>query len=270
MTAVDFSAVLPTANRRLFVEQAIRYWRRGRATLGSWAKTELVIVDSGSWALDRKLESDGVRIVRGAEKMKIGDALNLGICESSGKYVTILNDDDWYGAKWLLAAIVALEASAGELVGLSRHMRYDLFRRGAVGPSLEPFPAEGMISALGGTLSFTRGLWQKCPFRSESIGEDLFFLEDVFNRTGQRIDQIDGFDSFVYISHALNVTGRRPILPDKDCTAKARLNMGADVEWYDAISELCNDGHIELRRYDWHLPPPTPMAGMKMLGWRRG
>jgi hypothetical protein len=173
-------SVVMSTNRPEFLEHAISQISRQ-----SYPWRELVVALHGNgftkgvedW-LEEKTE-DPLHIVRVAETLTLGDALNAGTEAATGELITKWDDDDWYGTQHLWDLVQAMEYSGAQLVGKAAEFVYlaelDLtIRRIVTG-------AETSSTTLaGGTLMLRRDdLLHLGGWRRVRRHVDLGLIEDV-------------------------------------------------------------------------------------------
>src|SRR6267154_6816708 len=85
------SCLMPTANRRRFVPQAIRYF-----LAQDFPKKELIIIDDGEEvAGDLVPEDERIRYLRLPAKTVLGEKRNRAAAEARGEIIVHWDDDDW-------------------------------------------------------------------------------------------------------------------------------------------------------------------------------
>jgi glycosyltransferase involved in cell wall biosynthesis len=91
------SCITPTANRRRFVPQAIRYF-----LAQDYSNKELLVVDDGEEAVDDLVpEDEWIRYIRLPRKTVLGEKRNHAAAEARGEIIVHWDDDDW-NAPWRL------------------------------------------------------------------------------------------------------------------------------------------------------------------------
>lgn len=263
MSRPEIVCVMPTKNRRLFVARAIHYFER--ATVHAAARAQLVIVDGGTWPLSPAITGPHT-VIRCAPNTSIGTMRNMGMWASDAPYGFDLDDDDFYSSLWLSISLEVLLDTPAGFCGCSSHSTYDMIRKRAWHAQV----TNERHVASGATFGFTRELWKQSPFPDSSDGEDHAFLKAAERLTGEHMGHVPGEDQFVYVRHALNVTGNfAEGRIDVEHTARVRGFFGRDVEWYDAMAEMMNGGEMAIRRRDWFLPAPAAGVSSRAIGCRR-
>ncbi|HEY4281133.1 MAG TPA: glycosyltransferase [Conexibacter sp.] len=216
------SCVMPTADRRAFVGQAIRYFLRQ-----DYGARELIVIDDGDEDVGRLIPRDErIRYVRLQTRRPLGAKLNLGCELARGELIAHWDDDDWIGSDRLSRQVAAL--AGGDACGLVDLLTYQLetgraWRQGAQAPAR-------------GTLLYRRELWSRQPFR-ENAGRDADLVPgDAVRASG------DG-DFYIALIHAGNA-GRR-VVPGTDWTpvplSAVSERLGLDRAFYAGLRN--GDGH---------------------------
>lgn len=162
------SCILATRNRPQFFQQAIRCFLRQ-----TYQPSELIVVDDGEEgvaSLCRGLER--VRYVRLNQPTPTGAKLNIGIRHAQGTILQKLDDDDYYHPDFLRLAVTQLPAEnrANCLVA------WDCFLILLAGEKQVRFSGHGWKA--GGSLCFSRKLWERINFREVPSAVDSWFLRD--------------------------------------------------------------------------------------------
>jgi len=167
------SCIMPTANHRDRVPQAIALFRRQ-----TYPHRELIIIDDGEDSVadlipdEATLRAEGaaIRYVRLDGRRTLGQKRNFGGEAAQGPIIAHWDDTTWY-APWRLSyqlgALVQREADG---CGLDSLLQYDP----AAGTAWLSGPEPALF---GGTLCYRRALWLARPFE-ESDDSDAAFLRD--------------------------------------------------------------------------------------------
>jgi glycosyltransferase involved in cell wall biosynthesis len=162
------SCILATRNRKPFLQQAIKYFCRQE-----YPHKELIIVDDSSQAAGDIVPDDArISYIRLHEQMPLGRKLNLGIQASSGPLLQKLDDDDYYHPNFLATTVTLLQGAdpTQAIVGL------DCFLVLIAATGELKLSGHGWCA--GGTLCFSRQLWEHAPFREVPRAVDWWFLQD--------------------------------------------------------------------------------------------
>jgi glycosyltransferase involved in cell wall biosynthesis len=229
MYAPLVSAIMPTADRRAFVPQAIRCFLNQ-----DYAPRELLVVDDGADAIADLVPADErIRYIRLETPLALGRKRNHACAMTRGEVIVHWDDDDW-SAPWRIRAQVDALFSAGvDACGLSRLLFYDPVERRAWDYR---YPDGGAGWVAGGTLCYRRDWWQRSPFPDLGSGEDTCFARNV--RPGCLLPLADN-RLYVATVHARNTSPRpvtgppfAPLLP-----AVVESLLGADL---GAIAAACS------------------------------
>lgn len=262
------SCICITQNRRFFLRQAVRYFDRARTAFlhgGPLAApvpdVELVVLDGGDGASNERLriddgndgegtflcEVDGVRYFHepSPPHAKTGPLHNRACELARGDIIIQWDDDDWQAPDRIVKQVTALEdrkrhtvqvagmPEEGAFAYTSRFWWYHLGQRQAC-------PARSWVTgggSAGATFAYHRKAWEACPFRDVDQGEDNFFWQDHAARGTPMIDMLDP-SLVVYIRHNRNGSHAVSDAYTPDDTERARAVMGADVPFYDELSEI--------------------------------
>ena len=194
------SCIMPTADRRIFVPQAIRYFQRQ-----TYPHRELVILDDGRQELADLIPSDSrVRYVRMDHKATMGAKHNLACELARGEVIVHWDDDDWM-ADWRLSyqVEILLAHSVSTLCGLKRLYFYD--------PSAEQaweyiYSADERPWVSGGTFCYRREFWQAHRFPDMNEGADTVF---VWGLRDAEIFAHIRHDFYVGVVHTANTSPKR-------------------------------------------------------------
>lgn len=193
------SCIMPTFNRRAWVEQAVMYFLRQ-----DYEPRELIVVDDGSEPVDDLLpKASEIRYVRLGQRESIGTKRNLGCEQARGEIIAHWDDDDWF-APWRLRYQVGQLLQGGvDVVGLNSLLYWEPQARRAWRYC---YPADARPWIHDPTFCYSRELWQRCPFPDTSEGIDTRYLWDG---PGKRIAALDDPSFYVGIIHAGNTSPKR-------------------------------------------------------------
>jgi glycosyltransferase involved in cell wall biosynthesis len=162
------SCIMPTANRRAFVPQAIRQF-----IAQDYPERELIVIDDGQDSIaDLIPQVDSVRYVRLDRRTALGEKRNLACEIARGELVAHWDDDDWMAPQWLESQVQTLLGQGADICGLDKVFFYAPDTRQAwryVYDGAQPW-------VCGGTLCYTRELWQRARFPPTNVGEDNAFV----------------------------------------------------------------------------------------------
>jgi glycosyltransferase involved in cell wall biosynthesis len=158
---------MPTRNRAEFAARAVQYFLQQ-----SYKESELIVVDDGTEPLKLPPCDSRIRYIRFHKQLNTGGKLNLGISESRGEVLQRIDDDDYYHDYFIETALRHLTCRGLDraIVAWGYFLVYlageDCARNWNLG-----WPA-------GGTLCFSRNVWEKSHFRDLPIGADEWFTKD--------------------------------------------------------------------------------------------
>lgn len=163
------SCVMPTADRRAFVPQAIGYFLRQ-----SYPNKELVIVDDGADSVADLVPDDPqLRYIRLSGQRTLGAKRNLCVEAARGELIMHWDDDDWMVPHRISTQVAALLRAGAEICG----MRRVLFFEPASGETwMYDYPARGKPWVAGNTLLYSRAFWRRAPFADVQVASDLGFI----------------------------------------------------------------------------------------------
>ena len=260
------SCIMPTADRRAFVAQAIRYFLRQ-----DYEPKELIIVDDGSDAVSDLVPADGrVRYVRLTEKLSVGAKRNLACETARGQIIAHWDDDDWHAPHRLRYQVESLLGAGAELCGISTLLFYDVRGGGRAWRYVYPSSQKRWVS--GSSLCYTREFWAGNRFREINVGEDARF---VWSRPAARMCVLPDAGFHIGIIHKGNVSPKNTAgsywqpHPADDI----RRLLGSDVKFYDDLAagravraEAGTEARVEAQGNDTHPvaarvadAPPVPV-----------
>jgi len=188
------SILTPTANRRAFIPQLLRNYRRQDYPAG---RMELVVLDDGEDCVADLLQNQpGVRYIRLDEKTLLGRKRNLLAEYAKGDILVHMDDDDYYPPRRVNHAVATLSASEALIAGSSLMYVYDctrnkLFQMGPFGPN----------HATNGTFAYKREYLADNRFDDNAIIRD----EALFTRNFTNpMVQLDARLAIVCMAHARN------------------------------------------------------------------
>lgn len=163
------TCIMPTANRRAFVAQGVRYF-----LAQNYAEKELVIVDDGAESVaDLVSENASARYFRLEKPLSVGAKRNFAAQQAVGEILVHWDDDDW-SAPWRLRyQVEQLVAAQADICGLDHVWFYapDEHRAWEY-----VYPHSDRPWVYGATLSYTRAFWEKHRFPEINVGEDARFV----------------------------------------------------------------------------------------------
>ena len=123
----------------------------------------------------------------------LGDCLNRGTEVASGRYIAKMDDDDYYGKRYLSDAVLAASFSDADVVGKGLYFVY--FEATDTTALREAIPEHTFTSSVttGGALFVRTEVAREIPFDSISLKEDTNF-QRAASQAGFRIYSADRFN----------------------------------------------------------------------------
>jgi glycosyltransferase involved in cell wall biosynthesis len=150
---------------------------------------EIIVVDDSVVPYDAGAFSD-IRVVRVTPGAPLGQKLNIGASVSRADLLVKIDDDDWYGPRFLRLmadGIVDHDVAFVQPFNIVDTRTLNVHRADA-----------GRCSGSG--ITFRRAVWIRSPFRSERCQVDAWFLLDALEN-GFRCTPVDVDDEFLYLRH---------------------------------------------------------------------
>jgi glycosyltransferase involved in cell wall biosynthesis len=189
---------MPTADRRRFVAQSIRYFMAQ-----DYPSKELIVVDDGADAVEDLMPADPrVRYVPIDRKTVLGAKRNLACRLAGGDLIAHWDDDDWHAPDRLRTQVAAMQTPHVDVSGCRSLLYYEPATDEAWRYEYPPGPPRWVA---GNTLCYRRQAWERSPFPEIAIGEDSAFTR---NRDPDRVAIIDG-DLVVGIIHPSNTSPKQ-------------------------------------------------------------
>ena len=189
------SCIMPTADRREFVPQAIRNF-----LAQDYEPRELIVLDDGRDSVADLIPSHGaIRYLRLDRKSTIGAKRNMACELARGEVIAHWDDDDWMAPTWLSSQVKALRSQGADICGLDKVFFYAPDARRAW-----QYVYDGRTPwVCGGTLCYLREFWRGAPFADIDVGEDNAFVWSVRSK---RI--VTNPDQHLYVArvHARNTS----------------------------------------------------------------
>lgn len=187
---------MPTANRRMWVALAIRYFQSQ-----DYANKELVILDDGADGVADLVPDDPqVRYVRVTRRVSLGAKRNQCVEASRGHFIMHWDDDDWMASHRISYQIDSLLRADAEVCGLRRMLFYEL----ATGRTwLYQYPSNQRPWLAGGSLLYTRDFWRRAPFPDIQVASDTRF---IYNQPLERAVALDDYNFYVAMIHPGNTS----------------------------------------------------------------
>jgi O-antigen biosynthesis protein len=190
------TCIMPTANRRRFVEKAIRYFDRQ-----TYGNRELIIIDDGDNPVeDLARGNEQIRYVHLDRPATVGAKRNLACEQARGEIIAHWDDDDWYAPNRLDYQVAAIARSSGAICGVNDLIYYDLRQRRAF---RYIYPRDQRPWLAGNALCYGVKAWARSRFNDIDVGEDALF---VWSATAQDVIALPDSRFIVAMIHSGNVS----------------------------------------------------------------
>jgi predicted O-methyltransferase YrrM len=222
------SCIMPTADRRMFVPHAIRYFQRQNYT-----NRELIILDDGSDPVSDLVPKDPqIRYIRMQERRSMGAKHNLACEQARGEIIVHWDDDDWF-ADWRLSYQVAelVKHPPMTVTGLSRVLFYRLTDRRAWE---YVYPGQQRPWVCGSTFCYQKEFWLRHPFPDMNEGADTAF---VWGLNGAGVVSLSNNGWMVGIIHSGNTSPKRTEDPAWHSLPTKEIHrlLNSDISLYDTL-----------------------------------
>ena len=194
------SCIMPTANRRAFVPQAIHYFLQQ-----DYPRRELIILDDGSEELADLVPTDSrIRYQRMDRRYTMGAKHNMACALARGDVVLHWDDDDWM-ANWRISYQLEslLAHPANTISGLAQLFFFD--------PRTEQaweyiYPMVNRPWVAGATFCYRREFWESHRHPDMNEGSDTVF---VWGLRDANVRALEKSDFYVAIVHPKNTSPKR-------------------------------------------------------------
>jgi hypothetical protein len=190
--------MMPTYNRRRFVEQSIRLF-----IAQDYANRELVILDDGEDEVSDLVPAGAsVRYVRMKGRSTIGEKRNVGAQDTDADIVVQWDDDDWYGPSRLSRQVGPLVAGRADLTAIHKSWLADLDEGRFYRRRFQPQRLSESLAV--GTIAMTTDLWRRSGrYPDASKREDItMFLRAT--DIGAHVESVANDGMYVYVRHGAN------------------------------------------------------------------
>jgi glycosyltransferase involved in cell wall biosynthesis len=223
------SCVMPTADRRRFVPQAIRYFQAQ-----DYPNRELVIVDDGKESVADLIPADpSIRYLRLTGKRSLGAKRNECVEAARGDLIMHWDDDDWMAAHRISYQLEALLREEAEVCGLERMLFYHIDKDEVW---LYQYPDRHCPWLAGGSLLYTREFWRRSPFPNIQVASDTRF---VWDRPMKRRVALSDYQFYVAMIHSANTSPKvftSPYWTRSDADLKSLI--GRDLVFYQSLNHV--------------------------------
>lgn len=222
------SCIMPTADRRHCVAQAIRLFQAQ-----DYPNKELVVVDDGVDAIEDLIPAGNsqIRYIRLAGTRTLGAKRNQCVMESRADLIMHWDDDDWMAPHRISYQVESMVRLKAEVCGLPRVLYYDLTTDQAW---LYEYPANDRPWLAGNTLLYTKEFWRRCPFPDIQVASDTHF---VWSQPLNRAAFLQDYTFYVAMIHPGNVSPKH--IHDIYWTpwsGDIKKIVGDDLEQYRSLS----------------------------------
>jgi glycosyltransferase involved in cell wall biosynthesis len=239
------SVLIPTRDRPRLLGLALQYYN-----YQSYPKKELIVIDDGElFPVDAAaVEAVGGRLIRVPTGTPTGTKLNAGAEQARGTFCQRMDDDDYYAPEFMERMIAgALEHQEDVCIPTLSFLLPFLFFEV---PTWEIRQSQ-RGNAPGGTMLFSRNVWESRPFRPMTIDEDVWFFADL-RRWGAEVVPVRATEYYLAVRHR-GFTGERGHV-------WTRQQTGQEVETYlkdrpihnrrpeDMLPEFALEVYRDLRR----------------------
>ncbi len=147
----------------------------------------------------RLAEKHGVgrfKLLTASRDVTLGECLNRCVAVSTGQVLTKMDDDDYYGPRYLLDLLHALDYSKADVVGKQAHYMY-FESNNATALRISHMEHRMTRFVMGPTITASREVFESHPFEALNRGEDTAFLKAV-STAGGSIYSADRFNFCQY------------------------------------------------------------------------
>lgn len=241
------SIITPTYNRRKLFTMALNNYENFNYPKN---KIEWVIIDDSP--KDEDSVEDLVSFMRNVkyirfrsteEPMTVASKRNIGVSNSSHKYIVHMDDDDYYPPESLLARIKILmkyESEGIECVGSTLIGTYNIMT------NVSSMSTDGPISLSEASMAYTKHFWEKRGFDDLCVrGEHKYFTENRF----EQIMDIPYSFVLIAINHRNNMTNELRGDDNMLKFSEKNARFGEVANFYDTWDMDTQMFIIDLRKY---------------------
>jgi len=196
--------------RPRFLEHMFRNYQRQK-----WANKEWIVVVNSPRANMARYRAMARRLpnirVFYLPYRSLGKCLNFACARANYSYISKMDDDEYYAARYIEGLMRAFRVSNADVVG-KRAMYIHLSGRRVI---IQRFTKENQFVkwVAGGTITFKKSVWKKVKFGDVTLGEDVRFLRRC-RRLGFKLYAGDKFNFCAlrrknYNSHTWKVSDQK-------------------------------------------------------------
>ena len=188
------SMILTTRDRPRFLRIALACYAHQ-----TYPARELIVVDDGDQAPADAgaITAVGGRLIRVEPGTRLGTKLNHGVSAARGALCQKMDDDDWYGPRFLETMMATRKEQQTDVCrpALSFLMPFLFFE-------LAPWEIRSSIpnNIPGATLLFEHDDWERRPFRNLPRDEDVWFFLDQL-RAGSITIPVRAVETYLAVRH---------------------------------------------------------------------
>jgi glycosyltransferase involved in cell wall biosynthesis len=163
------SCIMPTHNRRRWVQQSIAYFHRQ-----DYVRRELLILDDGDDDLARVVPDDPmIRYVRLEDRLVLGEKRNRACELAEGEIIAHWDDDDWQAPHRLSYQVNHLLQHGADICGPGSLLYFE-----PAGPRAWRYECPRGLGRwiAGNAMCYRKDLWSEHRFDPVAIGEDTRFI----------------------------------------------------------------------------------------------
>lgn len=201
------SCIMPTKNRRGFVEQALYYFEKQ-----DYPHKELIIVDDGDdLVVDLVSQRPYVRYFAPQYIHTVGAKRNFACEVAQGEIICHWDDDDWYDPTRLSYQVEPLLTDKIDITGLHLHSVLDLQKMQGWQCTDAASPIVGVDGMHYGTMLYRKQLWlHRSRFHDSLKGDDgSGFVRRLMN-LGAHVLTLPCAGHQVYVRHGKNIWKYQP------------------------------------------------------------
>ena len=185
------SVVMPVMRPRNVMRAVANFVRQSHPD-----KELLLVLNNAHFDRDRIRESvrsvEHVQVLELPGAPTLGECLNEGVRQASGRYVAKMDDDDHYGAEYLSDLALAARFSGAEITGKATYYAY-VESRDVMALRVVESEHAWVSGVTGATLFVERDVLTRVPFRNVETSVDLRFARDA-RSAGCRAYSADRFN----------------------------------------------------------------------------
>ena len=250
MEAVEqplISCIMPTKNRRAFVERALQYFE-----MQDYPRKELIVVDDGDdLVMDLLARHPLVRYCAPQYIHTVGAKRNFACEMAQGEIICHWDDDDWYSPKRLSYQVAPFLADRTDISGL--HLRHvldlQMMQAWRCEDSTQAQP--GVTGMHYGTMMYRKELWMyHARFQNSPKGDDGSGFVRKLTEQGARTYTLPCANHHTYVRHGHNIWKYQPghsIGSEQwqRVSLAHCIDSSEDARFYQSIGQRIQQKHAE-------------------------